>query len=351
MHELTKRPSSGQGLDSTNYHLYKTVSRENCGIFSPAEMKRQERMDSCGSWLLFDECLSDQVRFLKNAKFCRDRMCAMCNWRKSISVKQVMTQVCQHLIEEEKNKFIFLTLTIPNCEKSELRGHLFRMNKAFAKLTSKNKKIKTGINGYFKAIEVTYNDRTDTFHPHIHAILSVGNRYFNGPEYIKHSEWLDGWRAAYEDWNISQVNVKKMKMDNEFERFNAVAEACKYSLKPSLFIMNDRNRRLETLKVLKDQWRDVRLYSMGGNIKSITRLITDKSEIDESMMMDDFHSKKCPICKEDFIQRWWGWYQGKYHPIHLDNQESLERKHDLIRETNYRFEERRSIQCEASSEE
>ena len=346
MSNHTQGPSSGQGLENTNFHKFKTVSRENCGIFSPVEIKRQERMHSCGSWLQFNECITDDIRFLKQAKFCRDRMCAMCNWRKSISVKQVMSQVATHLVESEKSKFLFLTLTIKNCEIHDLRVCLSSMNKAFSKMINRNKRIKNAVKGYFKAIEVTYNDRTNTFHPHIHAILSVDNAYFKKSDYVKHSEWLDGWREAYGDYNITQVNVKRMKMDNEFERFNAVSEAVKYSLKPSLFTMKDKTRRIKVLKELKEEWRDIRLFSTGGNIKSMVRLVTDDKEIDEASMMDDYHSKKCPICNHDFIERWWGWFQGRYHKIHDETQDHRQRKHDLIREANYRFEERKAIQEE-----
>ncbi len=271
-------------------------------------------------------------------------MCAMCNWRKSISVKQVMSQVATHLVESEKSKFLFLTLTIKNCEIHELRVCLTSINQAFAKMLSRNKRIKNAVKGYFKAIEVTYNDRTNTFHPHIHAILSVGNRYFKESDYVKHSEWLEAWREAYGDYDITQVNVKRMKMGNEFERFNAVSEAVKYSLKPSLFTMKDKTRRIKVLRELKEQWRDIRLFSTGGNIKSMVRFVTDDKEIDEASMMDDYHSKKCPVCKHDFIERWWGWFQGRYHKIHDETQDHRQRKHDLIREANYRFEERKAIQ-------
>ena len=39
--------------------------------------------------------------------------------------------------------------------------------------------------GYMRAIEVTYNQQEDTYHPHIHCIFAVKAGYFKGNGYIK----------------------------------------------------------------------------------------------------------------------------------------------------------------------
>lgn len=270
--------------------------------------KKESKVKSlrdCGAWLEFAVPLKDtQVStidsfvpdvsselgaVLHNANFCRDRLCPMCSWRRSLKIFGQVSQIMD-FIEKQDNKyrFLFLTLTVRNCSGSELPDVITKMQKAFHKFHH-YKRFNDSIKGFFKVLEVTHNTEYykfkyvknngkrrklymadentgcripnpsyDTYHPHYHVILAVNDSYFNSraSSYIKQPEWLAMWQKAYGDPTITQVDVrvckpKEVEQDGSavsnalnsltsssdtISMKSAVAEVAKYSVKSSSYL-------------------------------------------------------------------------------------------------------------------
>ena len=210
-----------------------------CDIFnSLGDKKRADRVANCGTFLDFkafkhsDGSLSDVK--LYRANFCKDNLCPMCAWRRSLKVFG-QTSAIMDIICNDYN-FIFLTLTVPNVSGQHLSFTIDRLMWAWNRLHRK-KIVKDNTFGYFRVLEITYNSKTNMFHPHFHVIFAVSRDYGQqtSSHYIKHSEWLKMWQECYEDDDIKFVNVKQVKPDSDGSLSKAVAEISKYAVKSSDF--------------------------------------------------------------------------------------------------------------------
>lgn len=188
------------------------------------EKDRAYRVSECGSYLEF--YVTEDSQKLHAANFCRDRLCPMCNWRRTL---KIFSQVSAVMDELKDYKFIFLTLTIRNCEGYKLSETVQAIFDGWRYLYNKNTIFRKSIFGTFRSLEVTRNRGAGTFHPHLHCILAVDANYYKH-NFIKHSEWVQLWRKAckldYDPW----VYVENVK-DTGKGVPGAVAEVTKYSVK------------------------------------------------------------------------------------------------------------------------
>lgn len=256
--------------------------------------KKANRVWWCGSALAFLENLETGNKKLHSADFCRERLCPMCQWRKSLKVFHQVSKVMDRTQEEHKNLVpLFLTLTMQNCTDGELKEKITDIFQSWNRLLA-HRKIKRIVQGWFRALEVTYNKEKDTFHPHIHAIILVDKSYFkkDNKDYMQTTDWVQMWRTAMKlDYDpicdIRKVNRTKGK-------YKAVAEVAKYTLKDTEFITNDDELTDKLVEVLSTSLRGRRLYAFGGILKQIAKQIGieevaegDLIHIDDEKIRDD----------------------------------------------------------------
>lgn len=229
---------------------------------------KAERVSECGTELEFT---SDYEAWkLTKANFCRDRLCPMCAWRRSYKIFAQVSQIMNVIAGDYV--FLFLTLTVPNCDPDELVRTLDDMQKAWYRLTQ-YKRFKSVVCGFFKALEVTRNSLVGTYHPHYHIILAVRKSYFVSQDYINHDEWLNLWRKAKKDPTITQVDIRRCKPKEEIgvgeaavkALSSAVSEVSKYSVKSTDYIIpGDTDTSDEVVFTLGAALHGRRLCSFGG---------------------------------------------------------------------------------------
>lgn len=260
---------------------------------------RLEQVRDCASWLKF-ALLFDKKKKLAKANFCRLRLCPMCSWRKSLKLFAQVSAITDAILADKKARFIFLTLTVKNVGGEELRSKIKEMNEAFKWITQKSKtsavskKLKDYILGYMKAVEVTYNHKTDTFHPHFHIILELKPSYFDSG-YLTQKQWRDMWREVMHLDYDPQVDVKNIKNATS----KAVAEVAKYPVKLKGILELDPEKAVEPLIKLKKALQDLRMITFGGDFREYKKLLqlddvengdlvhieTDKKELNAVAMM------------------------------------------------------------------
>lgn len=231
---------------------------------------KAERLRACANELNF-EILEDGRKKLRSAWFCRVRLCPMCTWRRSLKVAGQMKRIMDHIAATDKPlAYIFLTLTVKNCEDDGLSYTLTQILEAFGRLT-KQKTFTDAVHGWYRGLEVTHNLDTksknyNTYHPHIHAVLAVNQSYFKGRQYISQATWSEMWRKSLRvDYSLD-VDVRKVKGDTAA----AVAEAAKYSVKASdILVPDDWDLTVNTLRVLDAALDKRRLVAFGGIFKEI----------------------------------------------------------------------------------
>lgn len=196
-------------------------------------------ISECGDYLTFLADFEMENRKLHRGNFCKNRFCPMCTWRTSCKDTFKISILMEHLRKEENKEFIFLTLTTPNVKGDKLEEEIINYNKAFKRLMER-KEVKKIVKGYIRKLEVTYNsDKTsksyDTYHPHFHVVIAVNKSYFTSKNYyINRDRWIELWQEATGDSFITQVDVRKSKINNLKE----VYELAKYSAKDSDYLIS-----------------------------------------------------------------------------------------------------------------
>jgi plasmid rolling circle replication initiator protein Rep len=237
--------------------------------------KRSGNMRFCGSFLEFADT-QDRLKLVK-ANFCRVPLCPMCQWRKSMRIFFEVSKIMR-VIEERYIDYIpvFLTLTVKNCSLESLSKTLddiFDGWFEFMRSGQLNPMIKGEtthiIKGWFRALEVEYNDKRSEFHPHFHAIMLVEKNYFKGKNYKRTEEWVQLWRkAAKLDYDpicdIRRTRTSKGKREE-------VAEVAKYTYKDAEILRKklSANKKADVIKYLSGALHGRRLYAYGGVMKEV----------------------------------------------------------------------------------
>jgi plasmid rolling circle replication initiator protein Rep len=238
-----------------------------------------ERMSKCSTWLKFGERVSTDTGELKlklaQASFCRVRHCPVCGWRRTLrNTARFFDRIPALLTEHPKARFLFLTLTVPNCAPAELRAKITDMNRAWQRLIQLKGWPAVG---WVRTVEVT-RGKDGSAHPHFHALLMVKPSYF-AKYYITQEQWLQRWRDCMRDQSILMVDVRAVKPKIEGQELHAaVVETLKYSTK-----VTDAFADPQWLYDMTDQLHKLRFMASGGLLKDIFK----ENLTDEEMIAGD----------------------------------------------------------------
>jgi plasmid rolling circle replication initiator protein Rep len=261
-----------------------------------------ERLDDCSNTLEFDIRTDEDgsgTFKLKSAKFCRVRFCPTCQWRRTMKWQAKIFQALPKITEAyPTHRWLFMTLTVKNCNMLVLRETIADMNKSFVRLSQL--KIFPAI-GWIKNIEVTRNPETNEAHPHIHAMLLVPSSYFGGNYYITHDKWRSLWQESARLDYVPQVNIQavknKNKNDEQSDIQKQVLEMLKYSVKEDDLVYSE-----DWLLALTTQLHKTRSISIGGVLKDYLKA---ESEKDDLVNIDeDDYSEEIP---EELMKLYFGW--------------------------------------------
>jgi plasmid rolling circle replication initiator protein Rep len=205
--------------DDKPWDVHKWESRIVSRLYDEAGLASySKRVWECSQRLDFalksDDAGTMRLR-LQSARFCRVRWCPVCLWRKSMMWRaRFIKALPSMLADHPRGRFIFLTLTVRNCELDDLRETLAAMTKAWKLLTLRKNFPAIG---WLKSVEVT-RGRDGLAHPHFHCLLMVNETYFKRG-YLSQQTWRDLWkdcmRIDYDPMvNVKVVKNRKRKTDN-----------------------------------------------------------------------------------------------------------------------------------------
>jgi plasmid rolling circle replication initiator protein Rep len=243
-----------------------------------------ERINGCSGRLEFGlDIPADGILKLKlrSAFFCRVRTCPVCQWRRSLVWRAKAFQFLPKVVEAyPKHRFIFLTLTVKNCQISDLKETLGKMNKAWIRIT---KRKQWPAVGWIRSVEVT-RGQDSSAHPHFHCLLMVPTTYFNGKYYLSQANWTQLWKESMQiAYNpIVHVQAVKPKKNGDQDMLGAILETFKYSIKPSDLI-GDNNKEVqekdrEWLIELTSQLHKTRAVATGGILKEYLKDLENEPE-------------------------------------------------------------------------
>ena len=222
-------------------------------------LKWAYNVENCGSYLEFYNWQVAGLK-VKTAIFCKDRLCPLCNWRRSLRMFAKLSKIIQSQTYQRTGyKNLFLTLTVQNCNIDELHTAIEHIFYSFKKFTE-NKAIKNAVKGYFRALEITFNPVTQTFHPHLHVILAVPGSYFK-TYYLSQAKLTFYWQKSLNVEYTPIVDIRK------FRDKKGIAEASKYVIKSDdKFLKSIDN---EALRILRLELQNTRLVGFGGIFRKI----------------------------------------------------------------------------------
>lgn len=271
------------------------------------DLKRYaERIAGCSNNLEFEKTINpdtgEVTQKLTNGEFCHVRQCQICQWRRTLVWRRRFKKALPGItMAKPQGHWLFLTLTVENCEVSKLKDTLKSMSKGF-QLLSKRKNWPG--KGWIRSIEVT-KSKSGKAHPHIHCLILVNKSYF-GTSYISQAEWTRLWQESMRLEYKPVVHIRKVKLDKgrseklkasnpdyetlteaEFQQLSieqAALETFKYSIK-----VDDLTQDGHWLGEITKQMHKTRSISLGGLIKKIMKAEEPSSEeftADEEVLED-----------------------------------------------------------------
>lgn len=238
------------------------------------------RMDVCADILEFGRGINKdtgEIKYkLKSAMFCKVRHCPVCSWRRSLkNTARFFSRLPSLQSEFPKHRWLFLTLTVKNCQTDNLKSTLIRMNAAWKRLTERTNWPAAG---WVKSTEVTRADDGKA-HPHFHVLLMVPASYFSHG-YVTQEAWAQRWQDALRVDYEPMVDVRVVKAKHKGQTIEAaIVETLKYSIK-----VEDAFKDPSWLYDVTTQLHRSRFIATGGALKGILK---EEVSNDEMIVTDE----------------------------------------------------------------
>lgn len=271
--------------------------------------KKASRVADCASVVEYHQYDGVEKPVLSNVWFCKNRLCPLCSWRRSMKLYGQLSKIMDNL--SGNFRFIFVTLTIKNCKAEDLASTVKLLNQSFNRL--KTYKYMQFVKGFFKALEITHdnyeyiskkmwygdkkkhikargryysrlglkigdrNPNFDMYHPHLHIIFAVDEEYFSSP-YLTQDRLCQLWQKALKvDYkpvcDIRTVKPQKDKAGDGIGYKAAVCEVGKYSVKDTDYLTGSYKQIDKTVSTLLDALHHVRLCSFGGVFEDVRKML------------------------------------------------------------------------------
>jgi replication protein len=276
--------------------LYKLSNGYVAMAYDEVDKLKAERLRNCASWLEFTK--TEGGLKLHNANFCRVRLCPICQWRRSLKTFGQVYKIVS--VAQHDYAFIFLTLTVKNCEGMELKGTLDELSKSWDRFI-KYKDIKNIVKGFYRGTEVTHNLTDNTYHPHFHCLLAVNKSYFTSRDYLSQPKWRALWRKAARLNYDPQVDVRRVKADKVD---GVCAEVAKYAVKVSdVICFDDWDLTVDTVATLDKALDKRRFISFGGVFKEIHKQL-NLDDVEQGDLVHENDSELPDVSKDTVLYAW-----------------------------------------------
>ena len=296
----------------------KEISGDFTAPYSTEKLaKKANRVYHCSNDLGFVIDPGTGDHRLRTAGFCRDRLCPLCTWRKSIiDVREISVVFdgyeSRHPAGESEHLLVAVNFGLRNCKPEALSGDVDLMFQGFKRLQD-TRSFRDNMLGFFRHMELTLNfgekitewmwrRRTskdgkynyyesrglrigdanpwhNTYNPHFHCIFVLPRDFYEtritDPEsrYLQKKYWTDLWRKACRldyDPMVWTEPLRRFK-DGEKEGKLKLAEFAKYPVKDQSIFDGKLPRALydEVVITLASSLRHRKLIHYGGILRDI----------------------------------------------------------------------------------
>jgi len=248
----------------------------------------------------------------------------MCGWRRSLRLAADVSRVLHEAARREPaRRWVMLTLTVRNVQGGQLPESVDALLHGWRHLLKR--RALAAVAGSFRTLEVTRNDATGEWHPHLHALLWVESWYFGGRGYVRQAQWRELWRDALGVDYLPVVEVHAVRSRRAGNALNALNDAAlevgKYTVKDSDLVPPRASDKevMERVAVLDRALAGRRLVDWSGDLRRIARELRaeapedgDLIHVDEYGLCDD--RQTCPVCGSVMVEHVYRWIStvGEY---------------------------------------
>lgn len=200
---------------------------------------------SCGDVVKYAIAYEGDMKSVKHKKLlytetCDNRWCLRCMQRKALSDALEIYTLANYLYTEKNYRFLFITLTAPNCSGDDLRDTISQFNKGIDRLF-KREPYRSDFKAWITKVETTYNVKRKDYHPHLHVLVAVDKRYLKDSDrFVSNDRLRKDWREVFGDDTITQVDIKQASGRTKKKRMKSVLELAKYTAKPSHYLRDQK---------------------------------------------------------------------------------------------------------------
>lgn len=296
------------------WHVRKLENQYISAAYEEVNKAKAERLTQCAQSLLFVRKDGGGLK-LKQANFCRVRLCPICAWRRSLKTAAHVNKIIQ-AAEPEKLEYIMVTFTLRNCEPDKLGQSLDTLLNGYKNLVKRRRYQQAWV-GWYRGVEVTHNLKDDTFHPHIHALVGVKASYFKGRKYVRQEDLTQDWREVCKlDYNPI-VDIRRVKRLNgrgattRGDLIKAVNEVAKYTTKAGDIInFDDWDMTTDTVRLLDRAFDKRRFIAFGGLFKELHKALNLGDEEDGDLLHVGDGDEDAS--QADELLFWWHTGYGRY---------------------------------------
>lgn len=264
-------------IDELTYYKNLTEVTADCIIESGFLRERGEAVRLCGTFLevgTVTDSEGKQREKILSANFCRERLCPMCQRRRSLKTFSDFRRLVDYL---SGRGWVHVVLSFKNCTAYELSDEITQLYRNSSRLLTKEPHFKKAFKGAVRVLEVTFNDESCTYHPHLHILLSATKSYSTNKRlYISEKKLQQLWQE------VAHLSYRPVVyIDNNADE-GAVAEIAKYCVKP-LQLDLPSAKRCEVLETLHASLHGRRLIQTYGEVKSALRDLRIDLNSDENL--------------------------------------------------------------------
>lgn len=288
-----KSPYGGE----RHWDYYKQMNLQLADYADQFDYQLADKIRNCSTYLEFKRNPNTGYLHLYRSFYCKNKLCYLCNWRRSLKSFHELKKVLNKADEENPDcRFIFLTLTAKDSTGPALGQSIKKMNKAVSQLF-RYSQVKKFLVGYVRSTEVTVTKGVQAddikYHHHVHVIAMVNN-YFKQGNYLKQAEWAKLWQQALKTNYTPVINVKAIRANNRKHQTaveSASRELSKYVVKPASYLADTDDgfesqadadeHNLNVIQCLSKQLNNIRRTSYGGLLRQIRADLFGKNKQDD----------------------------------------------------------------------
>ena len=228
---------------------------------SNEEHEKAQRIMNCTDFLTY-ELINQEFLRLKRINLCRERLCLNCQLVNSRNLIKQLFWTVPRLKVPQESSLEFVTLTTQNCEAKYLKDTIQRLSQRQVAFFRHYK-----IKDYFRSVEITYNEKTQKYHPHLH-IIAIINKNSGFPFYEPHKgkEGANKLQSAWYQWyGVPNEHGYNMATSYPVRNTKSIFELCKYISKV------ENLEKKEVLTVLDKQLKGLRLKTPAGQFKTLAK--------------------------------------------------------------------------------